>query len=209
MKTIFNINTWERKLHFEFFNQFDDPSFEITANVDCSKALQFSKGKGYSFFLYYLHCSLKAVNAVNEFKIRIEEEYVYLFDKIHAGPTIARENGTFGFSHLPYIEDFKEFAESSESIIQKVKFAKDLNPSFNRSDVVHYSSIPWISFTSVAHPKFSYQIKDSIPKISFGKIFENNGKKLMPISVTANHALMDGLHIGRHLELFQEFLDNQ
>ena len=207
MKKIIDFEQWERKEHFFFFNQFDDPSFEITTNVDCTKAYQKTKEKNYSFFLYYLHCSLRAVNAVKEFKLRIEDEKVIIYDTIHAGPTIARDNGTFGFSHLPYFEDFKEFANNAEKIIIEVKAARNLDPSFNHLDVIHFSSIPWISFTSVAHPKFSHKVKDSVPKISIGKINEKDSKKMMPVSVTANHALMDGYHIGKYLELFQQYLD--
>lgn len=206
MKEIIDLDKWERKEHYLFFSQFDDPSFEITSNVDCTKAYLKAKKEKISFFLYYLHCSLRAVNAVKEFRLRIENENVICFDKIHAGPTIARENGTFGFSHLPFFEDFDEFSENSLKIIEEVKKARNLDPSFNHDDVIHYSSIPWLSFTSVSHPRYSYTMKDSVPKISFGKIIEEGTKKLMPVSITANHSLMDGFHIAKHLELFEKYL---
>jgi len=206
MKKIIDLDKWERKEHYLHFSRFYDPSFEITTNIDCTKAYQKAKDEKFSFFLYYLHCSLRAVNMVKEFRLRIEEENIICFDKIHAGPTIARDNGTFGFSHLPYFDDFNEFKNNAIEIIDEVKKARNLEPSSNQLDVVYYSSLPWISFTSISHPRFSYEIKDSIPKISFGKLIEKGSKKLMPISVSANHALMDGFHIAKHLELFEKYL---
>ena len=208
MKTAIDPKTWKRKGHFDFFNQFDDPSFEITSNVDVTKVLQKSKDLKCSFFLLYLHASMKAINSIEEFKIRIEGDQLFLYDTIHAGPTIARDDGTFGFSHLPYFKDFDAFHKNAQQIMKEVKKANDLNPSFNQSDVVHYTCIPWISFTGVKHPIFKSQDTDSIPKISFGKFFDQNGKKLMPVSVQANHALVDGFHIGRYLETFQLNLDS-
>jgi chloramphenicol O-acetyltransferase type A len=206
-KKIIDLNQWERKKHFLFFNEFDDPSFEITSNIECSKAYGKSREEGFSFFLLYLHCSLKAVNKVMEFKLRIENDEVVHYDKIHAAPTIARKNGTFGFSHLPFCENFKEFTKSSEKIIDVVKSSDDLEPSFHRTDVIHYSSIPWIPFTSLAHPRFDYQIKDSVPKISFGKMIDERNKKYLPVSITANHALMDAFHMAKHLQFFEKFLN--
>lgn len=206
MKEIIDLDKWERKEHYLHFSQFYDPSFEITTNVDCSRAFKKAKKEKFSFFLFYLHCSLRAVNAVKEFRLRIEDEKVVCYDVIHAGPTIARDNGTFGFSHLPYFEEFKDFATNSLKIIKDVKEARNLDPSSNRNDVIYYSSLPWVSFTSVSHPRFSYEIKDSVPKISFGKIIEDGSKKLMPVSVTANHSLMDGFHIAKYLELFEKYL---
>jgi len=38
MKSIIELATWKRKVHFEFFNQFDDPSFEMTSKVDSIQA---------------------------------------------------------------------------------------------------------------------------------------------------------------------------
>lgn len=207
MNSIIDIANWERKVHFEFFNQFDDPSFEITSKVDCTKAFQKAKDLKLSFFLTYLHASMKAVNSIKEFKTRIEDEQVVLYDIIHAGPTIARDNGTFGFSHLPFHEDFKTFHENSKRIIEEVAKSNDLNPSFNKNNVVHYSSIPWVEFTSIKHPILSLKLKDSVPKISFGKLNEQEGRRMMPVSIQANHALMDAYHIGKYLEAFQRNLD--
>ncbi len=208
MKKIIDLENWPRKKHFLFFNQFDDPTYDITAKVDCTKAYRHSKETGGSFFLYYLHCSMKAVNAVEEFRMRLEDDQIVCYDIIHAGPTIARDNGTFGFSHLPFHEDFEAFEKSAKQIIEKVKNDNSLEPSFNREDVIHYSSVPWIDFTAVTHPKFSFNEKESIPKITFGKLTDVNGTKKMAVSIKANHAFIDGFHMSKYFGKFQEFLNN-
>lgn len=207
MKTLIDKSTWNRRVHFEFFSQFDDPSFEMTAKVNCTKAYLKSKELKQSFFLSYLYASMKAVNALKEFKVRIEDGELYEYKHIHAGPTIARPNGTFGFSHLPFYDTFEEFCSNANTIIDQVKKATDLNPSFNRNDVIHYSSIPWVDFTGIKHPVFNVKNQDSVPKISFGKMTKSNSEYYMSVSIQANHALIDGKHIGEYLDQFQYFLD--
>lgn len=81
-----------------------------------------------------------------------------------------------------------------------------LDPSGPGQNVIHYSSVPWIKFTSVSHAR-SFKFKDSCPKISFGKIFDENERKMMPVSIHVHHALADGYHIGLFIDKFQELLN--
>ncbi len=48
---------------------------------------------------------------------------------------------------------------------------------------------------------------DSIPRIAWGKYFKDGEKTLLPFSIQANHALMDGVHAGRYVERLQRDLD--
>ncbi len=77
-----------------------------------------------------------------------------------------------------------------------------------QKNVIHYSSIPWINFTSVS---YSHNIKneESVPKITFGKMVSREDKKIMPVSIYVHHGLMDGLHVGKYLEMFQKLMDEQ
>ena len=45
---------------------------------------------------------------------------------------------------------------------------------------------------------------DSCPKISFGKITEENNIKSMPVSVHAHHGLVEGFHVGQFFKSFQD-----
>jgi len=76
----------------------------------------------------------------------------------------------------------------------------------NDLDIIHYSIIPWISFTSFSHPR-NYGTNDSIPKIVFGKYYQEKDHFKIPISIEVHHALMDGYHLGQYLYHLQAFLD--
>ncbi len=206
MNHYLNIDQWERKDQFVFFKQFDEPFFGITVEVDVTKAYANAKAQGISFFLYYLYQSLKAANAVDNFKYRIDGDQVIVYDQVHASPTINRPDGTFGFSYIDYHQDFTTFLEAASKEVARVQASTGLVPANSNENVIHYSSIPWIKFTSLSHAR-SFAFKESIPKISFGKMTEQSGKRIMPMSVHAHHALMDGYHVSRYIDLFQEYLN--
>lgn len=202
MKKKLNLNTWPRKEHYEFFKQFEEPFFGICVTIDCNKAYSSSKESDYSFFLYYLHKSLLAANSIESFRYRINDDEVYVYDTVHASPTINRPNGTFGFSYMDFYRDFQTFSAEAKKEIDRVRNTTKITPEVSGGNVIHYSSLPWIDFTSISHArKFSFN--DSCPKIAFGKMTESNGKKTMPVSVHAHHALMDGYHVAQFIEEFQ------
>ena len=205
MKQVLNIETWARKDHFRFFKQFEEPFFGVTIQVDCTKAYQTAKANGWSFFLYYLHCSLMAANKIEPFRYRILNDDVFIYDEVHASPTINRPDGTFGFAYMNYYPGFETFAAAAQQEINRVQQSTGLVPSVSGQNVVHYSSVPWLSFTSLSHAR-SFTFQDSCPKISFGKMTEQAGVRSMPVSIHVHHALMDGFHAGQFAELFQQLL---
>jgi chloramphenicol O-acetyltransferase type A len=148
------------------------------------------------------------VNRTESFKYRIIDGGVFYFDPIHASPTIDREDGTFGFSFIEYKETFSTFSNLAREEIEAVKHSTGLrlNDNNKRPDVIHYSVVPWFSFTSLSHPR-NFNKDESIPKITFGKFYKSGSNYYLPVSIHAHHGLMDGYHAGIYLETFQELLN--
>ena len=92
-KIIVDVQNWPRREHYHYFGELDDPYFGITAKADFTSCYRQAKLDGESFFLYSLHKILRAVNAVEEFRYRIEDGRIVLYDLIGASPTIGREDG--------------------------------------------------------------------------------------------------------------------
>jgi chloramphenicol O-acetyltransferase type A len=211
MKTKIDFQTWYRREYYEHFGRCSDPYFGVTANVDCTMAYETCKRLGYSFFVYYMFESIKAVNQIENFGYRIIGDDVWLFDRIHASTTIGRPDNSFGFALFEYTEDFKVFQKNAVTQIAQVQKTSGLRANDDdakRLDVIHYTTLPWFSFTSFRHEK-DIASKESIPKIAFGKFFEHNNKKWLPVSIHINHGLADGYHIGKYLELFQNGLNKK
>ncbi|MCO5935411.1 chloramphenicol acetyltransferase [Mucilaginibacter sp. RB4R14] len=205
MKTKIDLDTWYRKAHFEFFNSFEEPLFGATVNVDVTIAYKMAKEQGVSFFLYYLHAILEAGNTIEAFKYRVEDGEIFLYDTINCSTTVAKPDTTFGFSYVDYKPNFSEFVADAQKELERVK----ANPGLELRmvyNVLHVSAIPWVNFTGLTHAR-SFSFKDSMPKVSLGKVTEVDGKKLMPVSVTVHHGLADGRHVGKFIDLFQDLLN--
>lgn len=205
MKHEINLSTWKRREHFEVFKNFDEPLFGITVRVECSAAYKKAKEYGYSFSNYYLYLSLKAANEIEEFRYRIEGDKVVCYDSVGAGPTIFREDETYGCGYMAFNEDMAEFMKQATAEVERVKAEHGLKFPYAGEDLIHYSTLPWADFTAVNHARI-LSAGRSIPKITFGKLTRDGDKMWLPVDVHANHALMDGFHVGRFVERFQELL---
>ncbi|PST81820.1 chloramphenicol acetyltransferase [Pedobacter yulinensis] len=196
-----DLDHWVRKDHFQFFSQFSEPFFGVTIRVDCTAAYQLAKDLKRSFFVHYLYQALRAANETEAFRYRISDGKVYLFEAVHASPTINRPDGTFGFAYMDYMTDEAAFHEHAAKVMAEVRASKGLVPALSGANVIHCSALPWLDFTALSHAR-SFSFPDSCPKISFGKVTENAGRKSMPVSVHVHHALADGFHVGQFAERF-------
>lgn len=207
---IINIESWNRKEHFEFFSRMASPYFGITTEVDCTIAYDNAKENGNSFFAHYLHKSMIAVNSVEELRLRIVDNKVALFEKINAGATVGRADGTFGFIFVNFSDDFETFNKELQNEIQIVLNSTGLrlNDDDIKKDLIRHSTIPWTSFTGLLHPT-NFDRTESVPKITFGKFSIREGKKYLPVSIEAHHGLVDGFHLAKYLSEFQRQLDKE
>ena len=198
-----DINTWERKEIFEFYKDYEQPFFNITANIDVTNLYKYSKKNNYSFFLSCLFISTKVANSIDAFKIRLENNKPIIFDKINTGSTILKDNNTFFFMYLDFINDVKTFIYESEKQIEIKKQTGIVEGGKGDQAIIYHSTLPWIRFTSVQHAQDTKKGR-SIPKIVFGKYFIKGEKLLMPLSVEVHHALADGYHVGLFYKQFQK-----
>ena len=205
---IIDIESWNRKEHFEFFSKMASPYFGIVTEVDCTNAYDFAKENAISFFAHYLHKSMIAVNSVDELKYRIVEDKVVSFDKINAGATIGRDDGTFGFIFVNFSDNFETFNSDLQDEIEAVKNSSGLrlNNDDIKKDLIRHSTIPWHSFSGLLHPT-NLDPSESVPKITFGKFQTKKDKKYLPVSIEAHHGLVDGFHFAKYLAEFQRQLN--
>lgn len=208
MKQEIDISRWNRKAHFAFFSQFDEPFYGVVVRIDCTEIYKQAKAAGRSFFLSYLYRALKAANSVENFRYRIIDGKVFLLDQIDASPTVDRPDHTFGFGYVPYSTDEEAFHANASTEMEEVRQQTDLRPSKSGDSTIHFSALPWLDFTSVSHAR-NFKYPDSCPKISFGKMVEENGRRTMAISIHVHHALVDGYHVGQFVEAYQKLMNGE
>jgi chloramphenicol O-acetyltransferase type A len=203
-----DLEKWNRKEHFNFFQRMDYPQFNICANLDITNFLNYTRAKGLQFYYAMIHASTSTANQLTNFCYRIREDKVLLHDKIHPSFTDMEEDSDlFKLVTVEMKDDIFEFAVYAEEKARNQKEYFAFNELIGRDDLIYITCIPWISFTHLSHT-ISLNKNDSVPRISWGKYFTANDKVLLPFSVQVNHALVDGVHIGKYLYRLQNYLDN-
>jgi chloramphenicol O-acetyltransferase type A len=202
LKRELDIHSWNRKDHYNFFRNFDNPFYNICTKLEITELYKYCKEKNTSFFLASLYLSIRAVNKIEEFRNRIENDKVFTYDRIHPSSTVLNDDNTFSFCEFDYVDSFSDFVRDGKASIKRTVKAKRLIPNAERKDVIHYTTIPWIELTGLTHAR-NYNTSDSIPKIVFGKYYKEGNKYFIPFCVEVHHGLVDGFHIGKLLEIFR------
>ena len=199
-----DMQNWARREHFEFYRDFAQPYFGMTANVDVTGFRLAVKERGVSFTLATAYVVARAANAVPEFRQRIRGEQVVEHEVVHPSTTILVGEEQFTFAGFEYDEDFSLFAAMAEVQMARVREDPSLDVDAGRDDWLFMTPIPWVSFTSFMHPMHSSP--HSVPLFAWGKVFQDRERLMMPLQTQGHHAVMDGLHMGRFYEKVQDLL---
>jgi chloramphenicol O-acetyltransferase type A len=200
-----DVENWNRKEIYEYFKDFADPFFNLTANLDVTELYHFCKKHDLSFSLANLFYSLQTVNEIREFRIRLKGDQLVEFEKIHATMTIAQPDETFSFCYFEMKDNVFEFNEAGRTAVEKYTNLKTFAVERERVDLIYSSVIPWVSFTSFKHAG-RLNNKFTIPRMVWGRMFDDAGRKKMPHSVEVHHAIADGFHVGKYFVALQEKL---
>ena len=202
-----DISRWPRRDHLLYFSAMDYPHFNICADADLSVFLPFLKERKLAFYRTILYIGCRAANSIESFRYRIDAGKVFLYDRVHPGITVMGPDDLFGYLNIDYEPDFTRFYRRAGEMIDTASRQPNLTGGGDRNDLLYITTIPWISFTSLVHPIHIHPA-DSIPRISWGKYREENGRVKLPVSVQVHHGLMDGIHIGSFFDEIQRYFDN-
>ncbi len=200
-----DMQSWPRREHFKLFSAFDHPHAGLCANVDLTTFYPVVKQRGYSITVAIVYALSRAANAIPEFRYRIRAGKVVEHEIVHPSITILANEDLFSFCALDYVEEFSLFAARAAERMAYAKEHPTLKDEPGQDDLLFLSAMPWVSFTSVMHPSH-FHPADSVPRLVWGKFFEDGALLKMPLNVQGHHALMDGIHIGRFYAEAQDYL---
>ncbi len=207
MKRLIDLETFPRRSHYEFFKSYAYPYMGMTANVDITNLIAAAKARGGSPFLAYLWAAATAANSVPELRQRIVDDQIVEYDHCNTAHTVALPDGTFVNCQTDCRRSFDEFLVYGKQCQEEARKRHGfVQPGDDETRLIFVSCTPWVTFTQVIQP--TPIPADSNVRIVFGKFFEQDGRKLMPVNIQANHALVDGLHVGQFYQRFQEIADS-
>lgn len=213
MKHIVDIENWERRDNYNFFQGFANSWFSITGEADCTEAYNHAKTNGKSFFLYYLYAITRAVNEIRELRYRRNKDgQIVYHDPTDVITPIAVPGKTFYTVRIPYSSDFGTFYREARRIITSIP--EDGDPygtdkaiaEQGEFDVFLLSATPKLYFTSVTYTMYQVGHPLDYPLMNAGKAVVREGRRVMPIALTVNHAFADGEHISIFFEKVEQYL---
>ncbi|MCO4747267.1 MAG: hypothetical protein KC912_20885 [Proteobacteria bacterium] len=202
-----DLDGWSRKAIYDFFMAFEDPWFNLTAEVEAGPTKAWCKEHGASFSLACWYAVLHASNEVEAFRMRLRDGGVWVHDRVRVGATALKPNQTFTYVYYPDAPTFAEFVELARAE-QQLRFAAEgLEPDSGDDDLLHCTVVPWVRFTGIKHARFGSK-SDSVPKIALGRAVPEGGGVRMPVSIEGHHALIDGVHAGAFFRSLEATLAN-
>lgn len=204
---LINMDTWVRRKHFEFFKEMASPHVNFCANVDITELQKSIRIHQLPFTQVIVYLVARTANAVKEFRYRIRGEQVVVHDIVHPSFTVLTDvEDVFTFCTVNYQPELQSFLAHTSEVMDYRRMNPTLEDEPGQDELLFLSAIPWFSFTSFQHPMHIPSL-DSVPRIAWGKYFEENGRIKMPLAVQAHHALVDGIHVGKYYQIFQGLCD--
>lgn len=204
--TEIDLEKWKRREHFAFFYRMDYPQYNVSFNVDITEFLSVIKQKKLSFYFTLIYLSTHSVNQIEEFKYRVRDGKVFLHDTLN--PSFAHMEKDSDLFKQITVDSKDNLMDFIDSVMLKIKLQKEYFVAADfasRDDYIYYTSLPWISFTHLSHT-INFNKNDSVPRLAWGKYFEQNSRILLPYSVQVNHAFVDGIHIAKFKENLEDNL---
>ena len=184
-----------RAAHFQYFRDFADPYVGLTVPCDITNL----RGRK-PFFLHLLYCAINAANAVPELRRRIRSEQVIEYESCLSSHTVALPDETYCYCELDCAKPFAEFLPYAAAQVERARQSASIE-EHDPDRLFFVSSVPWASFTGLKLPVPKQP--HSNPQITFGKAYEQDGKYLLPLSLTVHHALCDGIHMAKFFQTFE------
>lgn len=195
---------------FFYFSKMAPTGYSMTVPIDVTEWRRTLREAGLKFFPAYLWLITKNLNRQTEFKVAEKDGVIGYYDTLT--PLYAsfhEDDHTFSLMWTAYTDDFPRFYQAyldnqrTFGGVHGVLSQPHTPPQANAYTV---SCIPWISFSHFA--VHSYENKPYyFPSVEAGKLYEEGGRILMPLSMTCHHATTDGYHVKCFLESLQQDAD--
>lgn len=212
----FDIDTWKRKeqyMHFKDMNY----SLSFTANIDITKFLKAINEINKSFYIAFLYCVCKVINAHEEFRLfyRWQDDKVILWDEVYPAHIVFhKDSETITRIYSEWNQDFFKFYRSCLKDMVAGRKVQGYNAPNIPENVFEATYIPWFHYSS-ANIMIPKDWISFVPIVAWGKHTEDGGRTILPLSMQAHHAVADGFQIARFFnetetvinELAEQLLD--
>jgi len=204
---IIDQETYYRAGVFRHFMEDCRCSTSMTARIDVTELVAYSKAKGTKFYINFLYILSKVLNSRDDYKMAYQyaSKELICYDQINLIQYVFHDDTeTCTPVYTTYYEDYEHFYKEALADVERAKQTRKYGlDAANHPNWFDASYISWLSYDSLnielpdGYPYF-------LPIVNWGKYREENGRLLMPVSVRLNHAVADGYLIAKVFKLLEE-----
>ena len=179
----------------------------MTARIDVTELVAFSKRTDTKFYLNFLYLLSKVLNSRDDYKM----DYLYNSDELICYDVINPchyvfhdDTETCTTVHSRYYEDYGTFYDHALSDLEEAK--KNREYEFDGKKHPNWfdaSYISWLSYDSL-----NLELPDGYlyfpPIVNWGKYRRENDRMMMPVTVRLNHAIADGYLVANVFRLLEQ-----
>jgi chloramphenicol O-acetyltransferase type A len=208
VKKWIDFKTWPRYQHYQFFQSYEIPRYNMTFPIDVTNLYQACKTTNQRFYFALMHRIITQLNSIENFRYRIEGGKVFDEPIGFVSFTDLIEN-TDLFKMVFVKVNPDPVAFEREAIkASKQQGSRLINLETEQVfNTVYVTSFPWAQFTHFTHAT-KLGSADSVPRISWSQFVNVSGRKVLNLSVEAHHGLVDGIHLGKLINNLQADLNN-
>lgn len=202
--------TYYRKGVFRHFSEDCKCSVSMTARIDVTSLVEYSRQSGRKFYINFLYLLTRALNARDDYKMGYlwQTDELICYDVIHPTQYVFHEDTeTCTPVYSTYWEDYETFYQAALKDIEQAKKTREYGLDIaNHPNWFDASYISWLSYDSL-----NIELPDGYlffaPIINWGRYREENGKLVMPVSVRLNHAVADGYLVANVFRLLAKEIE--
>ncbi len=190
---------WSRREIYDFYGKFSNPVYMVSFRQDVTPLHRHVKERGLSFYYGMIWACTRAMNRVDAFRMGVEDGQLVQYEGRNPSFTDLRPGAEeFHIVTMPCRGSMEEFCREAALRSSSQKGFIDLEAE--SGDLIYFSCLPWLdltAMTNVRNMNAPGALEDSIPRLSWGKYRETEGRLELGLSVEVNHRFIDGVHIGR------------
>ena len=212
-----DLASFPRRDHFYRYLAMANPFVSMTVRLDITDWYKRLKDSGYPFFLSFQYAISQAANQVPQFRQRIKDKGIIEYDFCNPSYNVIRPDETYRFCLVNADQPFEDYLEEGRRKQKEALEAEHLKEEGDALGLLFITCTPWIDYIALDLP---FGDRDfSNPCISWGR-FEKEKKLALeegmvketeqitiPVSVMANHGLIDGIHISKFLTNLKQELE--
>jgi len=207
---VINRDTYYRKGAYRRFTEDCKCSVSMTARIDVTALVAYSKKTNTKFYINFLFLLSKVLNSRDDYKMDYwyNTDELVCYDVIHPTHYVFHEDTeTCTPVYSEYCEDYETFYQKTMKDIEKAKETREFGlDDKNHPNWFDASYISWLSYDSL-HMELPDGYLYFPPIVNWGRYREENGRRMMPVTVRLNHAIADGFLIANVFRLLQKEME--